>query len=108
MRRVRNSRKIPVSPAPAGIPAGAWVVIGSGDEAEMTQVVRASRKRRTITVGRWRWYHSAWRSARRFARHPVRRTVMGWCALRGHRLGPLDEDGYACCRCGERWTGGSW
>jgi hypothetical protein len=104
MRRVRSSRKIPVTPGPS-ILGGTWVQIGTGEDMELAQVVRSSRKRSAVTLGRWRWYHSAWRGACRFARHPVWRSVMAWCALRGHRLGLPDEDGYACCRCGERWTG---
>lgn len=89
------SRRIEVSSA-RGIAPRIGLTLDGED------VLRVRRVRgTTVTVVRWRWYHSRLDRLRRQARDAAA-AVSAWlegrlCALRGH---PLGGDGY--CRCGAR------
>lgn len=89
------SAKIEVSSA-------AGIAPRTGLALEGEDVLRVKRVRgTTVTVTRWRWYHSRSDRLRRQAQDAVRAIIEWWrarlCAMRGHLL---DGDGY--CQCGDR------
>lgn len=94
--------------------AGAWLQIDSGENEELVRVLKV--RGREVTVGRWRWYHSLLRSARRFPRLVWLRLLLpvAWkaqevlCGVRGHRLTVGSRDVFgenltSYCWCGKRY-----
>src|SRR5579872_7181321 len=99
------------SPADPGL-KGFCLQVDEGDLAEVVRVIAVDGCQ--VTVGRWRWYHSAWawvKQVKRFAAwvwmwlRIAAETVQGWlCGWRGHKLtrggpGP-DYDWLRRCWCG--------
>lgn len=75
----------------AGMTVGAALLIGDEDFVRIKAVHGNS-----VTITRWRWWHTAASRLRRWQRKTAEAIVIRWCALRGHRL-----DG-EYCNCGER------
>ena len=111
-----QSRTIPVS-GDLGVPPGTLLAIDAGSEnEELAHLIRASRKRRTITVGWWRWYHEALqatlrglRRVRGQGRRGVYAVQAAACRLLEHPLAWEDVRGDGersrRCWCGERGGG---
>lgn len=71
---------------------------------EMLRVIKVNGSE--VTVGRWRWYHAWGSRVRRWARRSADTLRYGprnaICSLRGHRTTVMEEDGWWCCRGGEK------
>jgi hypothetical protein len=90
--------------SPAGIPRGAWLQIGDGDESDVVQVLAV--RGTTLKVGRVRWWHRLlWRLSAlpRAAGWLVRR---GLCAAARHRV-TRESFGLRHCWCRRRWEDGA-
>ena len=99
-----RSGKMEVTSA-RGMPRGAWLQIGDGENSELTQVI-ASRGT-TLKVGRVRWWHRTlwWLAALPAVAGSWARRQM--CALAGHRVTREAAIGLRHCWCRRRWEDGA-
>jgi len=70
--------------APFDAPRGAWLQIGTGEDADFTQVLAS--KGTTLKVGTVRWYHRAWWKLQELPGVTVRALRRGLCAMARHRV----------------------